>query len=60
MHKVEIGTASYNERAAHLYQRLGFKLEGRIREVAFMDRKWYDVLEFGMLEREWEELRGMK
>ncbi|KAH8880799.1 acyl-CoA N-acyltransferase [Thozetella sp. PMI_491] len=60
VHKVEIGTASYNERAAHLYEKLGFKPEGRIRHVAFMNRQWYDVLEFGMLEHEWEELRGLK
>ncbi len=60
VHKVEIGTASYNERAAHLYERLGFKFEGRKREVIFMNRRWYDLVEFGMLEHEWAELRGKK
>lgn len=58
MHKVEISTASYNERGLHLYQKLGFKPEGRKREVVYMNRKYYDIVEFGMLEREWKELRG--
>ncbi|KAH8802444.1 acyl-CoA N-acyltransferase [Xylogone sp. PMI_703] len=59
VHRVEIGTASYNERAAHLYQKLGFKLEGRKREVIYMNRKYYDLIEFGMLENDWKELRGL-
>ncbi|KAH8885824.1 acyl-CoA N-acyltransferase [Thozetella sp. PMI_491] len=59
VHRVEITTTSYNERAAHLYQKLGFKPEGRKREVVYMNRKYYDAIEFGMLEREWKELRGL-
>ncbi|KAK3934466.1 hypothetical protein QBC46DRAFT_273756, partial [Diplogelasinospora grovesii] len=49
---------SYNERAVHLYQKLGFRLEGRKREVIYMNRKYYDAVEFGMLENDWKELRG--
>jgi RimJ/RimL family protein N-acetyltransferase len=57
VHKVELGTASYNDRASGLYERLGFKQEGRRREVVFMNRQWYDLVEFGMLEDEWLELK---
>ena len=60
MHKVEISTASFNERAIHLYQKLGFTLEGRKREVTYINRKYYDLVQFGMLEREWKELRGVE
>ena len=59
MHKVEICTISFNERAIHLYQKLGFTDEGRKREVVFVDRKYYDVVEFGILASEWEKLRGI-
>ncbi|KIM96917.1 hypothetical protein OIDMADRAFT_32812 [Oidiodendron maius Zn] len=60
VHKVEISTASYNERASHLYQKIGFSLEGRKREVIYVNRKYYDEIEFGMLESEWKKLRGLE
>lgn len=60
MHKVEIQASSYNERAGHLYQKLGFSLEGKKREVIYINRKYYDVIEFGMLESEWKKLRGLE
>lgn len=60
LHRVEIGTASYNERAVALYRKMGFRLEGNMKEALFMDRKWHDLLSFGMLAREWETLRSAK
>jgi RimJ/RimL family protein N-acetyltransferase len=59
LHRVEIGTASYNERAVTLYK-MGFRLEGNMKEALFMDRKWHDLLSFGMLAREWESLRSAR
>jgi RimJ/RimL family protein N-acetyltransferase len=60
VHKVEISTSSYNERALHLYQKLGFRLEGRKREVIYVNRKYYDLVELGMLESDWKILRGLE
>ncbi|KAI1844778.1 hypothetical protein JX265_011314 [Neoarthrinium moseri] len=60
MHRVDIGTPSFNERALALYESIGFKLEGRTREVFFMNRRWWDDLCLGMLVHEWEDLRGLK
>ncbi|KAI1268722.1 acyl-CoA N-acyltransferase [Xylariaceae sp. FL1019] len=59
-HRVEIGTVSYNKRAMHLYQRLGFVEEGRQRESLYFDRQWHDRMTYGMLESEWAALRGME
>ncbi|GKT44359.1 spermidine synthase [Colletotrichum spaethianum] len=59
-HRVHLGTVSYNERAQHLYKKLGFVEEGRSREAHWFDRKWYDLISYGMLEHEWEALRGIK
>lgn len=54
VHKVETGMSSYNEIARHLSQKLGFSLEGKKREVFHINRKYYNMMEFGMLESEWE------
>lgn len=47
MHRIELGTASYNERAQRLYERFGFKKEGVRREYVFMGRKWWDIVDYG-------------
>jgi len=57
-HRVYLCTVAFNERASHLYEKVGFKLEGRFREQVFYDRRWWDLLWYSMLEHEWEELRG--
>lgn len=57
LHRIKIVAFSYNEHAVSLYQKLGFKVEGNTREYIYFDRKWYDRVEMGMLEQEWEELR---
>ncbi|KAK3380569.1 acyl-CoA N-acyltransferase [Lasiosphaeria ovina] len=60
LHRVTIKTVGYNTRAQHLYTRLGFVEEGRSREAHWHDRKWYDVVSYGMLEGEWAKLRGLE
>ncbi|KAI5460149.1 acyl-CoA N-acyltransferase [Mariannaea sp. PMI_226] len=60
LHTVEISAASYNPRALHLYKDLGFVLEGRKREKIWFNRGWHDLIEFGMTEKEWETVRGIK
>ncbi|KPM44531.1 hypothetical protein AK830_g1995 [Neonectria ditissima] len=59
LHTVGITTASYNPKAVHLYEDIGFKLEGRRRETIWQNRQWHDLLEFGVTEGEWEKLRGL-
>lgn len=59
LHRVELGCWSVNTNAIKLYRSLGFVEEGREREALIVDRKWADVLRFGMLEHEWERLRGI-
>jgi RimJ/RimL family protein N-acetyltransferase len=58
LHRISIGTVSFNDRAQHLYKKLGFKEEGRVRECFWHNRRWYDLVEYGMLEGEWEALRA--
>ncbi|KAJ5946188.1 acyl-CoA N-acyltransferase [Penicillium verhagenii] len=59
MHRVSLGTFSFNQHGIHLYRKLGFVEEGRERETILYNRAWYDIILFSMLESEWEKLRGI-
>lgn len=60
MHSVNLGSVSHNTRAHRCYEKCGFKLAGRRRQCVWHDRKWYDCLDFDILEDEWEALRREK
>lgn len=57
MHRVGIGAFSFNTGALSLYERLGFKVEGRKREGMWYDGGWHDIVELGMVESEWRALK---
>jgi RimJ/RimL family protein N-acetyltransferase len=59
LHRIQLNCMSFNVNAIKLYRKLGFVEEGRSRETRLWDRKWADTLHFGMLEHEWEKLRGI-
>ena len=54
MHRVGLTVFAYNERAKALYEKLGFVLEGTQRERLHRDGERYDMLDYGILRREWE------
>ena len=54
LHRVQLTVFSYNLRAIHLYERLGFVREGVMREFLYRDRQRFDVVLYGLLAREWE------
>lgn len=60
MHSVNLASVEYNTRAHKCYEKCGFKLEGRRRQCFWHDRSWYDLLLYGILEDEWDELRKSK
>ncbi|KAJ4299412.1 hypothetical protein N0V90_004657 [Kalmusia sp. IMI 367209] len=57
LHKVRIRAFGWNEGACRLYQRLGFVLEGTEREALWHEGRFWDGLEFGMVDREWWALQ---
>ncbi|CAF3597018.1 hypothetical protein HG531_012179 [Fusarium graminearum] len=59
LHTIGISTASYNPRAVHLYESMGFVHEGSRRATIWQNRGWHDLINFGMTEAEWETLRGL-
>ncbi len=55
LHRIYLTVFSYNQRAIRLYEKLGFQLEGRHREHLQRDGQRYDMLLYGILNREWRE-----
>ncbi|KAF9013509.1 acyl-CoA N-acyltransferase, partial [Cyathus striatus] len=53
LHRIALQVYEFNEHAVEVYRRLGFVEEGRAREAIWYDGRWWDIIEFGMLEREW-------
>lgn len=56
-HRMSLSVFSSNTRAVELYKRLGFVEEGRTRESVWQDGGWIDVIQMGLLDREWRALQ---
>ncbi|MFX1262692.1 MAG: GNAT family N-acetyltransferase [Promethearchaeota archaeon] len=52
LHTVYLWVASFNERAIGFYERVGFKTQGKLRELAFRDGQHYDVTIMDILKSE--------
>lgn len=56
IHRIGAETWSFNPRAIRLVEKVGFKLEGRLRELRVWEGVRLDKLVFGMLREEWGEI----
>ncbi|KAH9878198.1 hypothetical protein J1614_003415 [Plenodomus biglobosus] len=56
-HRVGIKAFAWNGGALRLYERVGFKVEGREREAFWSEGRWWDGVLMGMLEGEWRARR---
>ncbi|MCD6376499.1 MAG: GNAT family N-acetyltransferase [Caldisericaceae bacterium] len=54
-HRLEAEIYEFNQAARNLFTKLGFELEGKLREAKFKDGKYYDILHFGLLKKEWKK-----
>jgi ribosomal-protein-serine acetyltransferase len=54
LNRVEICCADGNARSMAIPKRLGFQLEGKLRDGDFSGGRHHDLLVFGMLRREWK------
>jgi RimJ/RimL family protein N-acetyltransferase len=52
LHRVALSTYAINERGVRLYTRVGFKIEGRKREQAFIEGRYVDEVLMGLLRGE--------
>jgi len=53
VHKIWLDTLDHNLRGQHIYKKLGFVLEGQLREAFLMNGKRRDMLVYGLLRAEW-------
>ncbi len=56
LNKVSLDTFSFNQRARKVYERLGFKIDGILREDIFRNGKYYDNIIMSILEKEYREI----
>ncbi len=55
IHRVWLLVADFNQPAYALYQKLGFKLEGKQREALYRDNKFHHYLMMSLLKSEYEK-----
>ena len=60
LHRVTIEAFEYNDGAKRLYEKIGFKYEGCVREMFWHAGRWWDDLHYGIIDREWREIRGKR
>ncbi len=53
LRRISLGVFAYNLRAIHSYEKVGFKIEGRQREIVFRDGKRSDMIVMGIFRHEW-------
>jgi RimJ/RimL family protein N-acetyltransferase len=55
LHRIELEVYSFNSRAAHVYESVGFVREGVRRQTLFYNHEYHDVVMMSMLENEYRE-----
>jgi RimJ/RimL family protein N-acetyltransferase len=60
LHRVGIKAFEWNIGAIRLYEKLGFKHEGKEREAYWHEGRFWDGIQMGMLDREWRDLHNAK
>lgn len=53
LHRIELDVYSINERAIHVYEKVGFKREGVLRDAHYYNHDYYDVVMMSILEDEY-------
>jgi RimJ/RimL family protein N-acetyltransferase len=53
MNRVWLHVYEYNQRGVHVYEKIGFKTEGRLRQETYRDGRYWDIIVMGLLRDEW-------
>lgn len=56
LHRIDLGVYAEHESAVHAYEKVGFKVEGRLREDVFQGGEYKDRLWMGLLRSEYAPL----
>ncbi len=60
LHRLEAEVIEFNKPSLKLMKTLGFKKEGTLREAKYFNGKYWNILRFGLLKSEWENLNEEK
>ncbi|MEW9094703.1 MAG: GNAT family protein [Clostridiaceae bacterium] len=55
LHRIELEVFPFNQRAIHVYEKIGFIREGIRRDGCFFNNKYYDMITMSILEEEFRE-----
>ncbi|HET8716870.1 MAG TPA: GNAT family protein [Nocardioidaceae bacterium] len=58
LHRIGLQVWAFNDRARATYRALGFREEGRRRDVLFHAGRFHDEVQMGLLEEEWRPTAG--
>lgn len=58
LHRISLGLHSYNGRALKSYEKVGFKVEGVMRQDTFREGRRTDGIYMGILRAEWLAMQG--
>ena len=58
LRRVSLNVFEFNERAIRSYEKVGFRLEGRERQVMQRGGRRWDIIDMGILQEEWMENYG--
>ncbi len=53
LNRIYLRVYANNPRAVHVYENIGFVLEGRLRQALYQDGKYHDILLMSVLRSEW-------
>ncbi|TYB52186.1 GNAT family N-acetyltransferase [Nonomuraea sp. PA05] len=53
LHRIRLGVYAFNDRARHVYEKLGFVEEGVERDALLWDGEWHDAVLMAILRPEW-------
>jgi RimJ/RimL family protein N-acetyltransferase len=53
LRRVSLNVFEFNERALHSYEKVGFRIEGRERQVIQREGRRWDMIDMGILREEW-------
>ena len=57
LHRVALQVYEFNPRAQHVYEKIGFRTEGRLRQETFREGRYWDTIVMGLLRDEWRAAR---
>ncbi|MCY0870611.1 MAG: GNAT family protein [Firmicutes bacterium] len=60
LHRIQLDVYSINERAIHVYEKVGFKREGVLRDAHYYNNAYYDTIIMSILEDEYQSLHGKR